>query len=561
MRSLAPFISLFKRQIWWMLLGLSLSYITILSSIGLMSLAGWFISASAYASLSYAIASKFNFFLPAAGVRFFSLMRILNRYGERVVTHDATFYALTEIRVWFYQHIEPLAPAHLIFYKSGDLLSRIINDIEALDNLYIRVIIPNVVAVLTIIFIAIFYSFFSINIALFTVVVVVIIAFIIPLLIAKLAGKTTDHIARLSADLKSMIVEHIQGLAELKLYCADQEHLTKIDKKNAEMIHYQHVISFYTGLGSALSTFFFGVNIVGVVWLASGLVFLHEMNGAMVALLALAVMAFFELFHPVALSYQYLGKSISAAKRLLGLTSRKPEVVFDNVKNINIDSTEIIYKNIHFGYRGRKSLFKGVSVTFSPGEKVAIIGVTGTGKTTLLELLVRIWDYQQGQIMIGGVNITSFSEEQLRNLITMVSQKEHIFNATFKDNLLIGSEDSTDAELLNALDLVDLKDFVTKMPEGINTWVGEGGCKLSGGQKKRLSLARAFLRKSPIFLLDEPTEGLDSITEKIVMKSIEDNFAEKTLIVITHNERLASRMDSIVTIHDSGVSKELLRTS
>jgi ATP-binding cassette, subfamily C, bacterial CydC len=556
MRSLSPFISLFKRQIWWMLLGLSLSYITILSSIGLMSLSGWFISASAYASLSYAIASKFNFFLPAAGVRFFSLMRILNRYGERVVTHDATFHALTEIRVWFYQHIEPLAPAHLIFYKSGDLLSRIINDIEALDNLYIRVIIPNVVAFLTIIFIAIFYSLFSVNIALFTVVIVIIVAFIIPFLIAKLAGKTTDHIARLSAELKSMIVEHIQGLAELKLYCADEEHLIKIDKKNAEMIHYQHVISFYTGLGSALSTFFFGINIVWVVWLASGLVFLHEINGAMVALLALAVMAFFELFHPVAISYQYLGKSISAAKRLLGLARRKPEVVFDNLKNINIDSTEVVYKNVYFGYKGRKSIFKGISISFSPGEKLAITGATGAGKTTLLELLVRVWDCQQGQITIGGVNITSFSEEQLRSLITIVSQKEHIFNATFKDNLLIADDDATDAELFNALDLVDLKDFVNEMPEGINTWVGEGGCKLSGGQKKRLSLARAFLRSAPIILLDEPTEGLDSITEQMVMKSIEDNFAKKTLIVITHNERLASRMDAIVLVRDGSVLKK-----
>lgn len=190
MRNLIPFIKLFKNQTQWMLLGTLLAWSAILMGIGLMSLSGWFISYTGYlATTTYAIATSFNYFYPSAGVRSFSLGRILSRYGERILTHEATFRIITDIRVWFYQKLEPLAPSHLYKYKSGDLLTRLVNDIGALDNLYIRIISPTVVFVLASLTIAILFSFFSLSLALLTFIALLLIGFVIPLVSSLLAMK------------------------------------------------------------------------------------------------------------------------------------------------------------------------------------------------------------------------------------------------------------------------------------------------------------------------------------------------------------------------------------
>ena len=547
MSNLIPFIKLFKKNLWWMILGLSLSYATVLSSIGLMSLSGWFISAAAYSSLSYAIASKFNYFLPAAGVRFFSLMRILNRYGERIITHDATFQSLSDIRVWFYSKIEPLAPGHELFSKSGDLLTGIINDIEALDNLYIRVLIPNIVSFLTLIFVFFFFCFFSINIALITILLTFIILFFVPIIIAKLANNITDKIAQVMSELKVKIIEYTKGYAELKLYCQDSSFLEEIMHCNNKLMNMQYKISRYTGIGSAFSMLLFGINIVLVIWFASELVFSGYLNGAFIALLVLAVMAFFELFYPVSISYQYLGKSISSAKRILGFVNNKPEITFLSNYPVLSSKYNIDVKNIAFSYPNRSTpVLCGFSASFIQGEKVALMGPTGCGKSTLLDLLARAIDCDHGSISINGTDIKLISEDELRSSITIISQREYMFSGTLKDNLLIAKNNITDDELYNVIELVGLGQFVNDLKDRLDTWIGEGGCKLSGGQKKRLSLARAFLRSTPIILLDEPTEGLDSVSINKIFHSINTYLKDKLIIISTHDKSFASEMDRII---------------
>ena len=543
MKALLPFIKLFKKQLWWMILGMALSYATILASIGLMTLSGWFISAAAYASLSYSAAAQFNFFLPAAGVRFFSLMRIANRYGERVVTHEATFKILTDIRVWFYNKLEPLAPAHLMRYRSGDLLSKIVNDIDALDNLYIRVLAPSIVVVFVAAFIGVFYSFFDAYIALFTVIAMLVAAFCIPFLVGMLARKTGNGIAQVSAELKSEVVEHIQGLAELKIFVADETHLEKLQDQNKALIRLQHKMSIYTGIGSGLMTIALGVTLVGVVWMAVGLVSAGSLNGAIIALLGLGTMALFEAVMPIPVAYQYLGRTVSSAKRLLKVVKDDPEVIFNECDEIPLEHYDICYDQVGFSYDHGSPVLHDVSTSIATGKKVAISGHTGSGKSTFIHLLARFWDCDNGVITIGGVKITDFSEAQLRSLMTVVSQKPHIFSATIKENLAIAKPGASEAEMMDALAQVDLKQFVLNLPDGIHTWTGESGRALSGGQQKRLALARTILRDAPILVLDEPTEGLDSITEHKVVEALENVMRGKTVLLVTHNERLARRMD------------------
>ncbi|MDA7742139.1 cysteine/glutathione ABC transporter ATP-binding protein/permease CydC [Francisellaceae bacterium] len=546
MKSLLPFIKLFKQQLWWLVLGVMLSFITILASIGLLTLSGWFISAAASASLSYAAASQFNFFLPAAGVRFFSLSRILGRYGERLATHEATFKILTDMRVWFYKKLEPLAPAHLMRFRSGDLLSRIVNDINALDNLYIRVMAPSIVVLLVAIFIGVFYSFFDKDIALFSVVMILVTAFIIPLCVMLLAKKTGNAITETSADLKSEVVEHIQGLAELKLFSADETHLEKVDMENVKLLQQQQKMSMYTGVGAALMSLAMGVTLLGVTWLAVKAVSSGQLSGAMIALLALGVMAFFEAIAPLPVAYQYLGKTVSAAKRLLHITNAKPEVSFEQDKIVALAHYDIEYKKVTFGYEVKQKVFHDYDVVIKEGERAAVTGHTGSGKSTFIHLLARIWDCQQGDITIGGENIKHFSEEQLRQLMTVVAQRPHIFNASIRENLQLAKPEATIKEMMHALEVVELKAFVESLPEGLETWTGEQGQALSGGQQKRLALARAVLRDAPILILDEPTEGLDSITEAKTIQALEKVMMGKTVILVTHNEQLAKRMNRVI---------------
>ena len=537
-----------------MILGMALSYATILASLGLMTLSGWFISAAAYASLSYSAASQFNFFLPAAGVRFFSLMRIINRYGERVVTHEATFKILTDIRVWFFNKLEPLAPAHLMRYRSGDLLSRIINDIDALDNLYIRILAPSIIIIFVVAFVGIFYSFFDVYIALFTVIAMLMAAFCIPFMVGMLASKTGKEISKVSAELKSEVVDHIQGLAELKVFVADEAHLEKIQNRNKALIWLQHKMSVYTGIGSALMTISLGVTLVGVVWMAVGLVSTGALNGAIIALLGLGTMALFEAIMPIPIAYQYLGRTTSSAKRLLKVVEDEPEVTFKECDEIPLEHYDINYSNVCFSYDKEQSVLWNISTSIATGEKVAISGHTGSGKSTFIHLLSRFWDCDTGMITIGGVKITDFSEAQLRGLMTVVSQKPHIFNTTIKENLAIAKPEASEDEMMDALEKVDLREFVLNLSDGIHTWTGENGRSLSGGQQKRLALARVILRNSPILILDEPTEGLDSITERKVVEALENVMSGKTVLLVTHNKQLAQRMDVTLNLDHGKIS-------
>jgi ATP-binding cassette subfamily C protein CydC len=546
MRNLAPFIRLFKNQTQWMLLGTLLAWSAILMGIGLMSLSGWFISYTGYlATSTYALASSFNYFYPAAGVRSFSLGRILSRYGERVLTHQATFRILTDIRVWFYQKLEPLAPSHLHKYKSGDLLTRLINDIGALDNLYIRILSPSIVFILASITITLLFCFFSLSLALLTFIALLLIGFIIPLISSLLALKKTLTLNHISAELKTNITDYVNSLAELKIFDLDARHFENIKTQNSELLKQEEKISIISGFGSALMTLALGLIIVMVTVFAVRLTQNGLISGAFIALIFLAIMAMFEAIMPLPLAYQYIGKTLSASKRILNITNSKPNIVYPD-SPAKINSSSIKFNNVDFGYNPKQKILNNFSLEIKQNQKIALFAPTGSGKSTLINLIARFWDVNAGEILIGDTNIKNLSEEQLRELICVINQSPHIFNTTIKENLLLAKDNATDIELLDALEKVALKGYVNSLPKGLDTWTGELGRHLSGGQQKRLALARAFLQDRPILILDEPTEGLDKETEKLVFDNLTKLMQDKTVIFITHNPKLLKGFDHIV---------------
>ncbi|MED7789496.1 cysteine/glutathione ABC transporter ATP-binding protein/permease CydC [Francisella sp. 19X1-34] len=546
MRNLIPFIKLFKNQTQWMLLGTLLAWSAILMGIGLMSLSGWFISYTGYlATTTYAIATSFNYFYPAAGVRSFSLGRIVSRYGERVLTHEATFRILTDVRVWFYEKLEPLAPSHLYRYKSGDLLTRLVNDIAALDNLYVRILSPTIVFILASVTIALLFCFFSFTLALLTFIALLFIGFIIPLFSSLLAMKKSYNLNSTSAELKTDITEHVASLAELKIFDLEGKHFEKIRQQNSSLLDQEQKISIISGLGNALMTLALGLTVVMVTAFAVKLTEVGYINGAFIALIFLAIMAVFESIVPLPLAYQYLGKTLSASKRILNITDAKPDIVFPE-SELAINKSNISFKDVCFSYTVDQPVLKDFSLEIQMNEKVAFFAPTGSGKSTVINLLARFWDINSGEILIGDKNIKEFSEGQLRNQMTIINQSPHIFNTTIRENLLLAKSDATDEELSLVLEKVQLKTYLESLPKGLNTWTGELGKHLSGGQQKRLALARAFLQDKPVLILDEPTEGLDKETEKLVFKNLKELMINKTVIFITHNAKLLNSFDRVI---------------
>lgn len=547
MKSLIPFIKLFKSQVQSILLGTLLAFTTVIMGIGLLSLSGWFISYAGYlATTSYAVATAFNYFYAAAGVRTFSLGRITSRYGERILTHEATFKILTDVRVWFYQKIEPLAPSHLMKYKSGDLLTRLVNDVAALDNLYIRILSPTIVFVLSCLVITILFAFLSIKLAIVTLLLTLFIGFGIPFISDKLSRKKSQQLNENSAELKTHIVEHISSMAELKIFDIENTHHQKLVAHNKKLINSETKLSIISGIGTALMTFFMGVTIVVATAIAVSLVQEDKLNGALIAFIFLGILGLFEALMPLPIAYQYLGKTISAAKRILAITDSKPDIVFTH-NNIALNNHSIKFENIDFGYTDKKVL-NNFSLNILDKEKIVLFAPTGSGKSTIINLLARFWDIQNGNLTIGDTNIKNFSEEQLRNCMTVISQSPHILNGSIRGNLLLANDNATDEELWSALEKMQMKEYVENLKNGLDTWTGEYGKHLSGGQQKRLALARAFLQDKPILIMDEPTEGLDKETEKFVFTNIQKLMQDKTVIFITHNRNLVKKFDRVVNL-------------
>jgi ATP-binding cassette subfamily C protein CydC len=273
------------------------------------------------------------------------------------------------------------------------------------------------------------------------------------------------------------------------------------------------------------------------------------LDGPTLALVMLAVMASFEALLPLPLAYQYLGQTREAGRRLLEIIDTDPPVLFTAHSVHPPQKISVAFEKVCFRYAEQSPwALKDVDFQVSTGRRVAVIGETGSGKSTLIHLLVRFWNPTSGRIRLGDHEIDNFSEPDLRRFISTVSQQPHMFNATLKDNLLMGCPDAGEDDLLSALKAVQLLEFVEGLPDGLNTWIGEAGQLLSGGQAKRVAVARAVLHNAPLWVLDEPTEGLDPITENEMMQALKQHTVGKTLLLITHRLADLVWMDQILML-------------
>ncbi len=553
LQELGPFVRLFKSHGKRMLLGILLGLVAVGSAVGLLSLAGWFLTATAIAGLSAAGTWHFNFFIPSIGVRLFAFGRTLARYGERVVNHDATFRILESLRVWFYRHIEPLAPACLSRYRSGDVLNRLVEDIDTLDNLYVRVLSPSAAALAVSVLLFGLLWVFDPAIAVSALAFLAVAGFMVPFAAASLGAETGRRLGRQSAGLRVRIVEGLQGMPELLVYGAQARHLESIRQDSDGLMASQRRMSHITGLTSALITLISGLAVTFVLYLGMDRIEMAaKYGGAGLALVTLAVMASYEAVWPLPTAFQFLGRTREAGRRLMEIVASEPAVRYPEQSRSLPKRYDLTFENISFRYdENAPFVLDSLNFEAEAGSRVAVLGTTGSGKTTIVNLLVRFWEPTSGRICIDGVDIRTLDESDLRRSVSVVSQQAHIFSTSLRDNLLMGRTDATETDLREALAAAQLLSFVDSLPDGLDTWVGEAGKMLSGGQTRRLAVARAFVHDAPIWVLDEPTEGLDRVTERQLMQAIMERTAGKTVVLITHRMIDIHRMNKSILI-DNG---------
>ena len=550
MRDLLPYLKLYKKHWFGLSLGMLLAFATLSASIGLLTLSGWFISASAVAGLTIA-RETFNYMLPGGGVRGLAMSRTAGRWGERVVSHNATFKLLTDLRIFFFKKLAPLIPGRISNLRDADLLNRLVADVDAMDHVYLRLVSPVTVGVFGIFFLTLFLMWFDSSLGLILGSILLIMLLVWPILFYKLGKRNGGELTQNKADLRVTTLDWIEGYSELTLFGAEERYRNAILETQQKLMANQFVNANLTGMASAALMLFNGLTLVLMLWLAADGVGGNAPD-PFIALMAFATMASFELLMPIAGAFQHLGQTLSSARRLNEVILSEPEVQFAEEKLDINKPLDITFSNVTFNYPdSERSVLNAVDLTIPATHKVAIVGQTGSGKSTLIQLLTRYWDPKKGYISIAGIELTQWNESQLRESISVVSQRVDILNGTLRDNLLIARPEATDDHLANILKDVGLEKLLEN--NALDSWLGDGGRQLSGGEKRRIGIARAILHDAPILLLDEPTEGLDKQTEQSIMALFEKHFEGKTVIFITHRLIGLESMDSIVLIEQGEI--------
>ncbi|EIV5804279.1 cysteine/glutathione ABC transporter ATP-binding protein/permease CydC [Klebsiella aerogenes] len=553
MRALLPYLALYKRHKWLLTLGVVLAIVTLLASIGLLTLSGWFLSASAVVGVAGIY--SFNYMLPAAGVRGAAIIRTAGRYFERLVSHDATFRVLQHLRVATFSKLLPLSPAGLARFRQGELLNRIVADVDTLDHLYLRVISPLVGALVVILVVTIGLSVLDVTLALTLGGIMLATLLLLPPLFYRAGKPTGEQITQLRGQYRQQLTSWLQGQAELMLFNASDRYRKQMEKTEQRWQEAQRRQAELTALSQALMLLIGGIAVIAMLWMASEGVGGNSQPGALIALFVFCALAAFEALAPVTGAFQHLGQVIASARRITQITEQQPEVTFSQQAPQSFSQVALTLNKVTFSYPQQSApALKDISLQVAAGEHIAILGRTGCGKSTLLQLLTRAWDPANGQIQLNGQPLSELSETTLRQAMSVVPQRVHLFSATLRDNLLLAAPQASDARLADILERVGLEKLLED--SGLNSWLGEGGRQLSGGELRRLAIARALLHDAPLMLLDEPTEGLDATTESQILDLLSEVMRDKTVLMVTHRLRGLARFNQIIVMDNGQIIEQ-----
>ncbi len=545
-------------------LSIGLGAATITSGMGLMSAAAYIIAGAALHP-SIAVLQ-----VPIVAVRFFGITRGVFRYLERYISHDITFQVLANLRIWFYQALEPLAPARLWQYRSGDLLSRMTSDIASLENFYVRSLAPPCVALIVTLISGGFMLWFHWSLALALLGWLSFAGILVPLFSVLGGREPGRRLLSIRSRLNQDIIDSLQGAADLLAFGAAGRQREKIAEASRQLAEVQRRSAWVNAAQTSLSLFAAQAGLWTVLVLAIHLTANGNLPGIALGVLALAALTSFESVQPLPAAAQHLETHLQAARRLFGVIDAQPEVSEPSDPISPPASTELHVQALSFRYppeQGREPasplVLEDLEFSLAAGKRLAVVGPSGSGKSTLVHLLLRFWDYHHGVIQWGSGDLKSYSPELVRRSTSAILQNNYLFNASVRENLLIANPSASPAEMEEAARLAQIHERILALPQGYDTWIGEHGLKLSAGERQRLAIARALLKHAPLLILDEPTVNLDAITERQVFASLLSSARDRSLLVITHRLSGLELMDEILVLQDGkclerGCHQELL---
>ena len=525
-------------------LSILLGALAVAFGVGLMTTAGYLISRAAehppILELTVAIVA----------VRFFALARPLMRYLERLVSHDLALRALGGIRARVYERIEPLAPARLEGYRRGDLLSRVVADVDALQGLYLRGLAPPLVAL------AVGTACVAVTAVILPAAGAILAAGLVlggvavPALAAALSRAGGRRQASARGELSARLVEVLRGAPELVAYGREDEVLTEVRRADRELRRLARRDALVAGLADALAILVSGLTVVGVLAVAVAAHHAGSLDRVLVATLALLALSSFEAVAPLPAAARELAATIGAGRRVLELMNREPAVT-DPAQSWSAPAglVTVVLEDVTARYSGDgPPALAGFDLRLEPGARVALVGPSGAGKTTVVNLLLRFLDAESGRVALDGRDVRGYRQADVRRMFALAGQEAHLFDSTIRENLRLARPDASDGELEDALQRARIDEWVASLPQGLDTLVGEEGEQLSGGQRQRLVLARALLADAPVLVLDEPTAHLDPPTARRLMDDVLSAAGDRTVLLITHRPEGLDLVDEVVTL-------------
>jgi ATP-binding cassette subfamily C protein CydC len=527
----------------WLAVGGLFGVIAIGSNIALMGLSAYLISKAAIATGIAELA------LAVTGIRVLAISRAAFRYLERYTTHRAMFRILSTVRVWFYRAIEPLAPARLVHARSGDLLTRSVSDVDALEDFYIRVLVPPVVAAVVVASMSVIYGLFDLAIGLVLAFFLVLTGVLLPLVSRWLSATSAASVATIRGDVGAMVVDEVAGVADLVALDAAAGHRQRLLTRARELDEARRRLGAIEGVGNALNGLFASLAGLCILVLAIPLVTSGELEGVFLAALPLAAIAAFEAVQPLSRSVQLLDSTKVSARRVFELIDAPAPITDPDPPADAPAAHDLEIMGLSFRYEESDPwVLQDLDLHIEAGERVAIVGPSGCGKSTLVSLLLRFWDYDRGEIRIGGRELHELDQEATRAQLSVVPQDVHLFNATIEDNLAVADAEADRGAMERACRVAQLHDFIAALPDGYDTVVGENGLLLSGGERRRLAIARAVLKDAPIVILDEASADLDSSTDAALWSALDQWLDGKTTLVISHRPTVAVHVDRVIEV-------------
>jgi thiol reductant ABC exporter CydC subunit len=486
------------------------------AAIGLIATSAWLISRSAQRPRESAVA------VAIVGVQFFALSRGLCRYAERLVGHDTAFRVLGELRGELYERLEPLAPLGLPAFRSGDLLARLVHDVDALQDLLLRVLPPFAIAL------SVGAATVGLETALLPAAGLALAAALlfagtlVPWLTGRLAARTQAREAQARGRLTAAVVDLVEGAQELAVNGAAGDQLDRALEADARLTEIAGAGARTSGIGQGLTILCAGLAMWGALLVGVSAVRAGTLDGVLLAGLALIPLVAVELVEGLPTATQALQRVRRSAGRVFEVIDTPPPITEPaHPRPLPPQPYGLRARGLSFTYPGaRWPALRDIDLDLGPGRRVALVGQSGAGKSTLAGVLLRFLPYAHGSVTLGGVELAELGGDDCRTVVGLVSQEDHVFDSTLRENLLLARRSADESELRAALARARLLDWADGLPAGLDTEVGARGARMSGGQRRRLAIARALLAGFPILVLDEPGEHLDLATADAIVADL-----------------------------------------